>query len=116
MFTTSIYAKNIIEGLHNWENCPLEEVSYLKFPHRHQFVIESFKTVSHLDRDLEFFVLKHKIDEYFKQRYYNEQHKLHIFNSMSCEMIALELVKEFQLSECRVSEDGECGAVVRRNN
>ena len=111
---TTIYAKNTIEGLHNWKNCPLEEVNYLKYPHRHQFIIESSKLVSHLDRDLEFFVLKHQIDNYFKERYYDDQYKLHVFNSMSCEMIALELLEHFNLVKCTVTEDGECGATVQR--
>ena len=35
-----------------------------------------------------------------------------MFNSMSCEMLANELIDEFDLYSCEVNEDGEGGAIV----
>jgi hypothetical protein len=46
-------------------------------------------------------------------RYFKEQYQCLFFDNMSCEMIADELVKKFNLYECEVNEDGEGGAIVR---
>ena len=100
------------EGTHNWPGCPYDEVSYLKVPHRHVFHIKAYKRVNHSDRDVEFIMLKHQIDDYLHDHYYKKKLKLCVFGSKSCEMIAQELIDFFELSRCEVSEDGENGAIV----
>ena len=78
------------EGIHNWSNCPLPEVDFLKFPHRHVFTIIATKEVTHLD---------------------NVNSALNL-GSTSCEMIAEKLLLKFDLLECEVWEDMEnCGGV-----
>lgn len=110
--TMDVYAYLQVEGVHWWADCPIEEVSYLKYPHRHTFHITAHVCVSHDDRDVEFIVLKHSIREYLEKKYWDDTWKLLKFGGMSCEMIAEELIDEFGLSMCVVSEDGENGATV----
>ena len=110
--STEVYCTFQIEGLHHWPGCPLSEVSYLKDLHRHVFHFKAFKKVSHDDRDVEFIVLKHKLQNYLLQKYSNPDYNLCEFGAQSCEMLAKELISKFNLSRCEVSEDGENGAVV----
>jgi len=107
---TTIICKLQIEGIHNWQNCPLEEVKFLKDPHRHIFHISCEKEVFHDDRDVEFIMFKRQILKYLKNKY--EDNECHKFGSMSCEMIAKELINEFNLVSCEVFEDNENGARV----
>jgi len=109
---TEVYCTLQVEALHNWANCPHEEVSYLRDPHRHVFHIKAYKEVSHDDRDVEFIMLKHQIEEYLIAKYFNSQKYICDFGSQSCEMIAVELINKFELSVCEVNEDNENGAVV----
>lgn len=101
-----------VEGTHNWPGCPFDEVAYLRDPHRHVFHIKAFKRVSHSDRDTEFIILKHEIAKYLTEKYQMPHQQLCVFGARSCEMIAEELIKEFDLSRCEVSEDNENGAIV----
>lgn len=107
-----IFCSLEIEGTHNWLECPLEEVSYLRYEHRHRFGIKAYKRVAHLDRSTEFIVLKHEIIRYVHNKYYCKDINLHRFSSKSCEMIGLELLESFNLSRIEVNEDGENGAIV----
>lgn len=113
--TTEVYCSLQVEGLHYWADCPLNEVSYLRDPHRHLFYVRAYKKVSHDDRDVEFIVLKHKIQSYLQDKYFCPMSNLLDFQTMSCEMIAKELISKFNLSRCDVSEDGENGAIVSVN-
>lgn len=101
-----------IEGLHCWKDCPIEEVSFLREPHRHIFHIRCERTVAHLDRDVEIICLKRDIEEWFFKQYYVPQLRIHNFGTKSCEMLALELVSEFKLLTCQVLEDNENGASI----
>jgi len=116
---TEVYCTLQVEGVHNWSECPLEEVIYLRELHRHVFHIKAHRIVSHDDRDQEFIMLKHDILYHLLNTYASEGQDGHfmddyvcIFGEMSCEMIAKELVSKFDLSRCEVSEDNENGAVV----
>jgi hypothetical protein len=102
------------EGLHYWKNCDLDEVEYLKTLHRHIFHIKCIKTVSHSDRDIEFIKYKHQIRNYLDKLYFSSKYNCLLFGPKSCEMIAEELINEFDLDECEVMEDGENGAIVKR--
>ncbi len=110
--STEVYCTLQIEGQHCWPECPFEEVKYLRDPHRHLFHIKAIKKVTHDDRDIEFIMLKHKIENYFYEYYFDESLSMFDFKNMSCEMIAKELITKFDLLRCEVSEDGENGAIV----
>ena len=99
-----------IEGLHNWPNCNIEEVSFLKNEHRHIFHIELKKQVNHNDRDIEIIQLKRGVIKCIDNLYGTPA----IFGSLSCESIASILVDIFELDSCSVIEDGENGACVIR--
>lgn len=109
---TTVYCTLQVEGTHHWPKCPFDEVAYLTVPHRHMFHIKAHVPVTHSDRDVEFIMLKHKIESYLGNVYYDEKQKLCVFGAKSCEMLAEELMDEFGLSMCEVSEDNENGAVV----
>jgi hypothetical protein len=105
-----------VEGVHNWPECPIEEVNFLKQLHRHLFKIKCKKEVSHDDRDVEIIQLKRKIQYHLKTEYgigYEGLNGCH-FGRMSCEQIALELVRTFDLNYCEVLEDGENGAEITK--
>jgi hypothetical protein len=103
---TMVYCTLQFEATHNWPECPFEEVSYLRVEHRHVFHIKAYKWVNHDDRDVEFIMLKHRIQEYLNETYPN-----HKFGKKSCEMLGRELAEKFDLCQVDVSEDGENGAV-----
>lgn len=109
---STVYCTLQVEGVHRWLECPIEEVSYLRDYHRHIFHVKASVNVTHDDRFVEFIELKHKIQAYLRSRYWNQEWQLLHFGDRSCEMIARELISEFHLSECEVSEDGENGAVL----
>lgn len=114
MIVTEVYCFLQIEGIHCWPECPHEEVAYLRTPHRHMFHIKATISTTHDDRDVEFIILRKKIEEYLIKNFRpeNSDLKLCYFGSLSCEMLARELVEQFDLIRCEVSEDGENGAIV----
>ena len=101
-----------VEGIHNWENCNIPEVQYLKLPHRHIFHIKAVKTVYHNDRDTEFIKLKHQLTKYFKEKYFSQDLQCCDFKGKSCEMIAEEIGLLFLLDKVEVSEDNENGCIL----
>lgn len=106
----------IKEGIHNWPDIPdtllLEDVQYLKDFHRHNFRFKCVLKVNHNNRDVEFINLKHQIDEYLEEKYYNSKYRCLFLNNRSCEMIAEELIENFHLHRCEVFEDGENGCIL----
>lgn len=112
MKTTQIITKLQVEGVHNWPDCPIEEVAYLKHPHRHIFHIEARKMVTHADRDIEIIQFGHTIRQYLNDCFQCETQNLLDFGSQSCEMIANDLLQTFALDSCQVLEDGENGAII----
>ena len=100
-----IVVKLQFEGIHRWENCPLEDVSFLKDYHRHIFYIELTKEVNHNDRDIEIIMLKREILNYFGSQ------PVQLGNS-SCEDIAERLLYMFKATSVKVTEDNENGAIV----
>jgi len=121
---TNIVIKFAVEGIHDWpgivENLQLvERVGFLQFPHRHTFTFKAIKSVSHDDRDIEIIDLKRGMIHFLHNQYGKapsekiEGYTSHCdFGSMSCEMIAKQMVKMFDLQSCEVLEDNENGAVV----
>ena len=111
---TNIIVTLQVEGVHHWHNAKnvFPEVGFLSRAHRHIFHITAKKQVHHDDRDVEFIMFKRDILEYMHRKYWREVIRVHDFKSKSCEMIAKELVKEFELEYCSVFEDYENGAEV----
>lgn len=101
---SAVVVKLQVEGTHCWPDCPIEDVSFLRNPHRHMFHVKATKEVTHDDRDVEIIMLKRAIEHHLKNGYNGE------FHSMSCEMIARDLIVTFDLLNCEVLEDGENGA------
>ena len=55
---------------------------------------------------------KGKIVYFDSTKYYDEKSRTHQFESRSCEMLARELMDNFNLKYCSVFEDNENGAEV----
>ena len=101
---------NVIEGIHYWQDAR-PPVEYLQNPHRHNFIIECKFQVKHDDRELEIIIQQNKINNFFKDKFGTPA----MFGSMSCEMIAKEILSHFyDCVSCKVLEDGFGGAEVKR--
>lgn len=108
-----IFAKLIVEGLHYWPDCDIDEVDYLKNIHRHNFEIICYAYVTDNDREIEFIKLKHEILNWLRFKYYNNKYDCLDFASMSCESISDAILNAFPVFyKCSVSEDGENGAII----
>ena len=103
---TNILVTLQYEAQHCWLGCPFEEVGFLKHPHRHLFYIEIEKAVAHSDRDIEIIMFKQQVYNYIDAKYN------HQFGSKSCEMLAEELLIQFDCHCVSVKEDNENGAKV----
>lgn len=111
---TYVVVKLQVEGLHNFPNAPeiFPKVGFLAFPHRHIFHIEAKKEVYHDDRDVEFILFKREIQDYLTSKYYDDDTDCLDFGPMSCEMIAKEVLTNFECTSVTVWEDLENGAIV----
>ena len=114
---TFITVKNWFEGVHRYEFAP-EEVKFLRNDHRHIFIITSKIEVFREDRELEFIMVKHLIDQFLLDRGF-----VWHMGTLSCEQVAIQiynLLKEKYGSERKisveVSEDGENSAIVEEEN
>lgn len=100
-----VIVKLQFEGYHQWSDCPIEDVSFLRNLHRHIFHVTATKEVTHNDRDVEIIMLKRNILSYLSGQPIN-------FGNNSCEDIAEILINKFDLISCEVLEDGENGAIL----
>lgn len=106
-----------IEGFHNYPDASKnygESVKFLEQTHRHIFKFNCKKRVNHDNRDEEFILLKRKVKQYLNTNIPVFDHECYDFGSMSCEMIAKQLLKKFDFDSVEVSEDGENYAVVEK--
>lgn len=103
-----IIVKTEFAAIHSWPECPIEEVSFLRNPHRHVFHIVLKKEVTHNDRDIEIIQLKNCIHEFLEQ-YRNKD-----MGRKSCEDLAEELITKFNAVYVSVLEDNENGAEIHR--
>ena len=90
-----ITVRTQFEGLHYWKDAP-DEVAFLRNLHRHVFKVEVCLDVAHDNRDLEFFMVKSRLDQSFERlgcRYNNALPFLRNLGQMSCEMIASWIMK-----------------------
>lgn len=106
-----IVVKFQVEGTHCWPECPIDEVKFLRDPHRHMFHIQATKKVGHNDRDVEIIKLKREMQQFLLSCYGDEVGTCD-FGRMSCEDIAELLIEDFKLHSCQVLEDNENGAIL----
>lgn len=107
-----IRVRTQFQGFHFYPNAGSIDprIKFLENEHRHLFKVEAKISVFHDDRELEFFLVKWKIEEFIKAG--DQNHK-------SCEMIAGDilrfLIAEYgwgRYYEVTVSEDGESDGIV----
>jgi hypothetical protein len=111
MYKNYIKIRTEFEGFHRYPNAGNidSRIKFLENEHRHLFKVSAKISVTHLDRELEFFLVKWDLQEFIKQG--NQNHK-------SCEMIATEILHHLQTKygercyEIVVSEDGESDGIV----
>lgn len=108
-----------VEGFHNYPDASKnhgELVKFLEQSHRHIFKFNCKKRVNHDNRDEEFILLRRKVKQYINQNFpvFEQGCECYDFGSMSCEMIAKQLLKEFDFDSVEVSEDGENYAIVEK--
>jgi len=111
-----IKVKTEFKGIHNWPECPYEEVAFLRDPHRHTFKVEVKIQVGHHDREIEFFRLQHQVGCIFNWLY-GVARPIQL-ERRSCEEIAEDIGKELNSRYphrdmvITVSEDGEVAAEI----
>lgn len=117
---SEVFCKVTFEAVHCWPgvvNIPgLEEVHYLQYPHRHQFVVRAYSKVTHSDRDVEFIWLAHQIEKFIEGAWpkYNNSNVVDL-GACSCEMIGEAILNAFPaVYKVDVSEDDENGAIMER--
>jgi hypothetical protein len=109
---TYIKVRTEFEGFHFYANAGEIDprIKFLENLHRHIFKIEVKISVTHLDRELEFFLVKWALQDYLKDGKMDHR---------SCEMIATDILEQHLLPkygeryyEIVVSEDGESDGIV----
>lgn len=113
MIKTYIKVRTEFEGFHYYPNAGTIDprIQFLEHEHRHMFKVEVKIGVTHLDRELEFFLTKWALEDFIKSGNYN--HK-------SCEMIATDILENHlfvkygkdRYYEIVISEDGESDGIV----
>jgi hypothetical protein len=112
---TFIKVRTEFEGFHYYPNAGSIDprIKFLENEHRHMFKVEVKISVTHLDRELEFFLVKWALNEFIQGG--NQNHK-------SCEMIASDILENHLLPkygeryyEIVVSEDGESDGIIVYN-
>ena len=109
---TFIRVRTEFEGYHFYPGAGEidSRIKFLENEHRHYFKVEVKISVTHLDRELEFFLVKWALQDFIKTG--NQDHK-------SCEMIATDILENHLLPlygeryyEVTVSEDGESDGII----
>jgi hypothetical protein len=110
--STFIKVRTEFEGFHYYPHAGTIDprIKFLENEHRHMFKVDVKIGVTHLDRELEFFLVKWALQEFIQSG--NQNHK-------SCEMIATDILNNHLLPkygeryyEVVVSEDGESDGIV----
>ena len=110
---TFIKVRTEFEGFHYYPSAGTIDprIQFLENEHRHMFKVEVKISVTHLDRELEFFLVKWALQDFIKDGKMN--HK-------SCEMIATDILEQHlfpsygtdRYYEIVVSEDGESDGII----
>ena len=99
-----------LPGFHNYPDAP-QAVSFLAQPHRHLFHFKVHFSVTHHNRDLEFFITSAEVKEFITGIFGSPCR----FGARSCEMIAKVVLTKFMKRGCfrvEVWEDDENGGFV----
>jgi hypothetical protein len=114
-YKVMVMVKFSVDGMHNFPAAKelFEEVGFLSDRHRHMFHFTAACTVTHSDRDKEFIMLKRDMLDYMFNEYYDDMTRTHEFGAMSCEMLAQELLEQFDCEWVECWEDNENGARVQ---
>lgn len=109
---TLIVVKSQFEGIHSWPDCPYDDVSFLRHPHRHIFHVTLKMEVTHDDRELEFIQVKRILEDLLSRNY----NRKNLYN-LSCEMMSKNIGMHFigmglKVHVVSVFEDNENGAEV----
>lgn len=112
MKATVIFVKTTFNAEHCWKNAP-KEVSFLRKMHPHTFFVEVEIEVTDQNRELEFFIVKRKLDKFINNNLANTR------SSRSCEQMA-QLILDYleikygedRMYSVQVSEDNVNGAYV----
>ena len=113
MISTYIKVRTEFEGFHYYPGAGQidSRIEFLENNHRHIFKVAVKISVTHSDRELEFFLVKWNLENFIKAGNMNYK---------SCEMIAEELLNNHLIPsyghdryyEIVVSEDGESDGIV----
>ena len=107
-----IRVRTEFEGFHHYPNAGSIDprIQFLENEHRHMFKVEVKISVDHLDRELEFFLVKWALNDFIKSG--SQDHR-------SCEMIAQDILVNHLIPkygqryyEIVVSEDGESDGII----
>jgi hypothetical protein len=107
-----IRVRTEFEGFHRYPNAGSIDprIKFLENEHRHMFKVEVKISVDHLDRELEFFLVKWALQNFIKSG--SQDHR-------SCEMIAQDILVNHLIPqygqryyEIVVSEDGESDGII----
>ncbi len=113
---TSILVKLAVDGMHNFPLAAelFPEVAFLADRHRHMFNFTLSLKVSHDDRDKEFIMVKRDVISYLYDQYSDSHMRTLEFGPKSCEMLAREILEQFNCEWVECWEDNECGARVEK--
>lgn len=103
-----VVVRSSFDAVHCWPECPYNEVSFLRYPHRHKFYVK-LKVEVTSSRQVEFFILKSELDKVL-EKFFHEQD----LKSKSCEEISKIIASEFLhkgyiVCQVDVFEDNENG-------
>ena len=103
---TFIIVRTQFTALHNYPDCPIDSVYYLKYPHRHIFYVKlKVEVRNSVDRDIEFIDFKNKVDKFISTTFDGKDLK-----DTSCEKMCVIMIEKFQnISLIEISEDNENG-------
>jgi hypothetical protein len=85
-----IQVRTSFVGVHFWKDAP-DEVAFLRNLHRHVFKVSAMCEVAHHDRELEFFMVRQRIDTFIKgtfNTYHTNMPDILYLGPASCEMLA----------------------------
>lgn len=99
-----------VPGYHYWPGAP-GEYAYLSHPHRHLFYIRAVLSVANDNRQVEFIDFGKRMRNWLLETFAGLEGECE-FGSLSCEMIAEKLLRNFALTVCSVLEDNENGAII----
>ena len=109
--TTTIVIRTQFSGCHRYANAP-EAVSYLRNPHRHVFYVEVEMSVTHEDRELEFILVKNRLNEYLRSQPFEMEASCEHMASAICLFLG-KVYGAHREIRCCVYEDNENGGCVK---